>query len=153
MLRSKWVVETHVYDYFDYDGRYSHRQKSFSSLVEAFAYYKEEKAYDVEWDDHSQKTKIYHIFVYENEDKIRQEARREEKRIREEKRRQEEAQKAWEEQWQKREDEIRRILHPEHVEGEYLFDDGSNPFDDVAFNGLVDGADEIPLWAMIDERL
>ena len=36
---------------------------------------------------------------------------------------------------------------------EYIFDDGSSPFDDVAFNGLVDGADEFPLWAMIDERL
>ena len=27
-----------------------------------------------------------------------------------------------------------------------LFDDGSSPFDDVAFNGLVDGAGEFPLW-------
>ena len=92
----------------------------------------------MEWvGDHTHDTKIFHIFVYENE----------------EKKRREEAQKAWEEEWQKREDEIRRVLHPEHVEGEYLFDDGSSPFDDVAFNGLVDGADEFPLWAMIDERL
>ena len=153
MLRSKWVVETHVYDYFDYDGRYSHRQKSFSSLVEAFAYYKEEKAYDVEWDDHAQKTKISHIFVYENEDKIRQEKIREEKRRQEEKKRREKVHKVWEKEYQSRMDEIRRILNPEHVEGEYLFDDGSSPFDNVAFNGLVDGADEFPLWAMIDERL
>ena len=30
---------------------------------------------------------------------------------------------------------------------EYVFDDGENPFeDDVAFNGLVDGAGEFPLW-------
>lgn len=30
---------------------------------------------------------------------------------------------------------------------EYVFDDGDNPFeDDVAFNGLVDGAGEFPLW-------
>lgn len=121
MLRSKWVVETHVYDYFDYDGRYSHRQKSFSSLVEAFAYYKEEKAYDVEWDDHSQKTKIFHIFVYENEEKIRQDKRREEKR-------RERVHKAWEKEYQSRMDEIRRILNPEPVEGEYVFDDDSIQF-------------------------
>lgn len=121
MLRSKWVVETHVYDYFDYDGRYSHKQKSFSSLVEAFAYYKEEKAYDVEWDDHSQKTKISHIFVYENEDKIRQETRREEKR-------RERVHKVWEKEYQSRMDEIRRILNPEPVEGEYVFDDDSIQF-------------------------
>lgn len=128
MLRSKWVVETHVYDYFDYDGRYSRKQKSFSSLVEAFAYYKEEKAYDVEWDDHSQKTKISHIFVYENEEKIRQEKLREEKKVQEEKKRREEAQKAWEKEYQSRMDEIRRILNPEPVEGEYVFDDDSIQF-------------------------
>ena len=30
---------------------------------------------------------------------------------------------------------------------EYVFDDGENPFeDDAAFNGLVDGAGEFPLW-------
>ena len=37
---------------------------------------------------------------------------------------------------------------------EYVFDDGENPFEDlsgkrfdgVAFNGLVDGAGEFPLW-------
>lgn len=35
---------------------------------------------------------------------------------------------------------------PEEPE-EYVFDDGENPFDDdVAFNGLVDGAGEFPLW-------
>ena len=96
--------------------------------------------------DHTHDTKIFHIFVYENEEKIRQEKIREEKRRQEEKKRREEAQKAWEEKWQEREEEIRRILHPEHVEGEYLFDDGSSPFDDVAFNGLVNGAGEFPLW-------
>ena len=116
MLRSKWGGETHVYDYFDYDGRYSHRQKSFSSLVEAFAYYKEEKAYDVEWDDYSQKTKISHIFVYENEEKIRQDKRREEKR-----------REVWKKEYQSRMDEIRRILNPA-VEGEYVFDDDSIQF-------------------------
>ena len=121
MVKSKWVVETHVYDYFDYDGRYSRRQKSFSSLVEAFAYYKEEKAYDVEWDDHSQKTKISHIFVYENEDKTRDEKRREEKR-------RERVHKVWEKEYQSRMDEIRRILNSEPVEGEYVFDDDSIQF-------------------------
>ena len=141
MVKSIWIVEVDEYDYFAGNDV---RQKRFLSLKEAFAYYKKEKGYDMEWvGDHTHDTKILHIFVYENEEKIRQE------KIREEKKRREEARKAWEEEWQKREDEIRRILHPEHVEGEYLFDDGSSPFDDVAFNGLVDGADEFPLWAMI----
>ena len=147
MVKSIWIVEVDEYDYFAGNDI---RQKRFLSLKEAFAYYKKEKGYDMEWvGDHTHDTKIFHIFVYENEEKIRQEKIREEKRRQEEKKRREEAQKAW----QEREDEIRRILHPEHVEGEYLFDDGSSPFDDVAFNGLVDGADEFPLWAMIDERL
>ena len=151
MVKSIWVVEVDEYDYFAGNDV---RQKRFLSLKEAFAYYKKEKGYDMKWvGDHTHDTKIFHIFVYENEEKIRQEKIREEKRRQEEKKRREEAQKAWEEKWQEREDEIRRILHPEHVEGEYLFDDGSSPFDDVAFNGLVDGADEFPLWAMIDERL
>ena len=141
MVKSIWIVEVDEYDYFAGNDI---RQKRFLSLKEAFAYYKKEKGYDMEWvGDHTHDTKIFHIFVYENEEKRRQE----------EKKRREEAQKAWEEKWQEREDEIRRILHPEHVEGEYLFDDGSSPFDDVAFNGLVDGADEFPLWAMINERL
>ena len=141
MVKSIWIVEVDEYDYFAGNDV---RQKRFLSLKEAFAYYKKEKGYDMEWvGDHTHDTKIFHIFVYENE----------EKKVQEEKKRREEARKAWEEEWQKREDEIRRILHPEHVEGEYLFDDGSSPFDDVAFNGLVDGADEFPLWAMIDERL
>ena len=38
---------------------------------------------------------------------------------------------------------------PVSVEPEYVFDDGTNPFEDVndkAFNGLVDGAGEFPLW-------
>ena len=148
MVKSIWIVDVDVYDYFDYGGRLRRPQKRFTSLKEAFAYYKEEKRYDMDLGDHHHITKIFHIFVFENEEKIRQEKIRQE-----EKKRREEAQKAWEEKWQEREDEIRRILHPEHVEGEYLFDDGSSPFDDVAFNGLVDGADEFPLWAMIDERL
>ena len=137
MVKSIWVVEVDEYDYFAGNDV---RQKRFLSLKEAFAYYKKEKGYDMEWvGDHTHNTKIFHIFVYENE----------EKKVQEEKKRREEAQKAWEEEWQRREDEIRCILHPEHVEGEYLFDDGSSPFDDVAFNGLVDEADEFPLWAMI----
>ena len=124
MLRSKWVVETHVYDYFDYDGRYSRRQKSFSSLVEAFAYYKEEKAYDVEWDDHSQKTKISHVFVYENEDKIRQETRREEKR-RKELERAIMALDAELEEWrQKKKEEEDRLSK---LESEYVFDPYAEP--------------------------
>ena len=128
MVKSIWIVEVDEYDYFAGNDV---RQKQFLSLKEAFAYYKKEKGYDMEWvGDHTHDTKIFHIFVYENE----------------EKKRREEAQKAWEEEWQKREDEIRRILHPEHVEGEYLFDDGSSPFDDVAFNGIVDGAGVFPLW-------
>ena len=124
MLRSKWVVETHVYDYFDYDGRYSHRQKSFSSLVEAFAYYKEEKAYDVEWDDHSQKTKISHIFVYENEDKIRQETRREEKRRKERERAIMALDAELEEWYQKKKEEEDRLSK---LESEYVFDPYAEP--------------------------
>ena len=124
MVKSKWVVETHVYDYFDYDGRYSRRQKSFSSLVEAFAYYKEEKAYDVEWDDHTQKTKISHIFVYENEDKIRQDKRREEKR-REERERAIIALDAELEEWyQKKKEEEDRLSK---LESEYVFDPYAEP--------------------------
>ena len=139
MVKSIWIVEVDEYDYFAGNDV---RQKQFLSLKEAFAYYKKEKGYDMEWvGDHTHDTKIFHIFVYENEEKIREEKRRQE-----EKKRREEAQKAWEEKWQEREDEIRRILHPEHVEGEYLFDDGSSPFDDVAFNGIVDGAGVFPLW-------
>ena len=139
MVKSIWIVEVDEYDYFAGNDI---RQKRFLSLKEAFAYYKKEKGYDMEWvGDHTHDTKIFHIFVYENEEKIREEKRRQE-----EKKRREEAQKAWEEKWQEREDEIRRILHPEHVEGEYLFDDGSSPFDDVAFNGIVDGAGVFPLW-------
>lgn len=124
MLRSKWVVETHVYDYFDYDGRYSHRQKSFSSLVEAFAYYKEEKAYDVEWDDHSQKMKISHIFVYENEDKIRQETRREEKRRKERERAIMALDAELEEWYQKKKEEEDRLAK---LESEYVFDPYAEP--------------------------
>ena len=124
MLRSKWVVETHVYDYFDYDGRYSLRQKSFSSLVEAFAYYKEEKAYDVEWDDHSQKTKISHIFVYENEDKIRQETRREEKRRKERERAIMALDAELEEWYQKKKEEEDRLSK---LGSEYVFDPYAEP--------------------------
>lgn len=149
MVKSIWIVDVDEYDYFDYDGRLRRPQKRFTSLKEAFTYYKEEKKYDMDWGDHHHFTKIFHIFVFENEEKIRQEKIREEKKRLEEKKRREEAQKAWEKEYQSRMDEIRRTLHPEHVEGEYLFDDGSSPFDDVAFNGLVDGADEFPLWAMI----
>ena len=152
MVKSIWIVDVDVYDYFDYGGRLRRPQKRFTSLKEAFAYYKEEKRYDMDLGDHHHITKIFHIFVFENEEKIRQEKIREEKRRQEEKKRREEAQKAREEKWQEREDEIRRILHPEHVEGEYLFDDGSSPFDNVAFNGIVEGADELTLWAIIDER-
>ena len=124
MVKSKWVVETHVYDYFDYDGRYSRRQKSFSSLVEAFAYYKEEKAYDVEWDDHSQKTKISHIFVYENEDKIRQETRREEKRRKERERAIMALDAELEEWYQKKKEEEDRLSK---LESEYVFDPYAEP--------------------------
>lgn len=124
MVKSKWVVETYVYDYFDYDGRYSHRQKSFPSLVEAFAYYKEEKAYDVEWDDHSQKTKISHIFVYENEDKIRQETRREEKRRKERERAIMALDAELEEWYQKKKEEEDRLAK---LESEYVFDPYAEP--------------------------
>ena len=124
MLRSKWVVETHVYDYFDYNRRYSHKQKSFSSLVEAFAYYKEEKAYDVEWDDHSQKTKISHIFVYENEDKIKQETRREEKRRKERERAIMALDAELEEWYQKKKEEEDRLSK---LESEYVFDPYAEP--------------------------
>ena len=124
MLRSKWVVETHVYDCFDYDGRYSHKHKSFSSLVEAFAYYKEEKAYDVEWDDHSQKTKISHIFVYENEDKIRDETRREEKRRKERERAIMALDAELEEWYQKKKEEEDRLSK---LESEYVFDPYAEP--------------------------
>ena len=124
MVKSKWVVETHVYDYFDYDGRYSRRQKSFSSLVEAFAYYKEEKAYDVEWDDHSQKTKISHIFVYENEDKIKQETRREEKRRKERERAIMALDAELEEWYQKKKEEEDRLSK---LESEYVFDPYAEP--------------------------
>lgn len=124
MLRSEWVVETHVYDYFDYDGRYSHRQKSFSSLVEAFAYYKEEKAYDVEWDDHTQKTKISHIFVYENEDKIKQETRREEKRRKEREKAIIALDAELEEWYQKKKEEEDRLSK---LESEYVFDPYAEP--------------------------
>ena len=43
---------------------------------------------------------------------------------------------------------LRDIFSESPVEPEeYVFDDGDNPFeDDVAFNGLVDGAGEFPLW-------
>lgn len=39
------------------------------------------------------------------------------------------------------------ISSPSPIEPEeYVFDDGSNPFEDnIAFNGLVDGAGEFPL--------
>lgn len=43
---------------------------------------------------------------------------------------------------------IKEISSPsaEPKEEEYIFDDGSNPFEDVTFNGLADGAGEFPLW-------
>ena len=51
---------------------------------------------------------------------------------------------------------LRDVSSPSPVEPEYVFDDGSNPFNgdvdpfdesfSVAFNGLVDGAGEFPLW-------
>ena len=50
-----------------------------------------------------------------------QETRREEKR-------REKIQKVWEKEYQSRMDEIHRILNPEPVEGEYVFDDDSIQF-------------------------
>ena len=52
---------------------------------------------------------------------------------------------------------LRDVSSPSPVEPEYVFDDGSNPFNGdvdpfdesangLAFNGLVDGAGEFPLW-------
>lgn len=44
---------------------------------------------------------------------------------------------------------LREISSSSPAEPEYVFDDGSNPFEDVknkAFNGLADGAGEFPLW-------
>ena len=119
MVKSIWIVEVDEYDYFAGNDI---RQKRFLSLKEAFAYYKKEKGYDMEWvGDHTHDTKIFHIFVYENEEKIRDETRREEKR-------REKVHKVWEKEYQRRMDEIRRILNPEPVEGEYVFDDDSIQF-------------------------
>ena len=85
MVKSIWIVDVDVYDYFDYGGRLRRPQKRFTSLKEAFAYYKEEKRYDMDLGDHHHITKIFHIFVFENEEKIRQEKIREEKRRKDEK--------------------------------------------------------------------
>ena len=50
---------------------------------------------------------------------------------------------------------LRDVSSPSPVEPEeYVFDDGENPFEDLsgerfdglAFNGLIDGAGEFPLW-------
>ena len=120
MIKSEWVVETNAYDCFDYNRRYRYRETHFSSLEEAFDYYKKEKAYDEEWE----KTKISHIFVYENEEKIRQEKIREEKK----RKREEEALKAidaeLEELYQKKKEEEDRLSK---LESEYVFDPYAEP--------------------------
>ena len=45
MIKSLWVVDVDEYEYFDYDGRLKKKKKRFTSLKEAFTYYKEEKKY------------------------------------------------------------------------------------------------------------
>ena len=118
MVKSIWIVEENEYDFFSGN---ECRQTGFSSLQEAWGRYKERKASDFDFDDHCRRTTIFHTFVYENEEKIRQNKRREEKR-------REKVHKVWEKEYQSRMDEIRRILNPEPVEGEYVFDDDSIQF-------------------------
>lgn len=135
MVKSLWIVDVDVYDYFDYDGRLRRPQKRFTSLKEAFAYYKEEKKYDIDLGDHYQRTTIFHIFVFENEEKMKQEKIREErKRRREEIRRQEKLLKALKEaflrsldpdEWPKN---IENPSSPEPELETYVFDK-----DDVIF--------------------
>ena len=72
MVKSIWVVVVDVYDYSDYFRELMRQQKLFPSLKEAFAYYKEEKKHDIDWGDHSRKTRIFHVFKFKNEDAIKQ---------------------------------------------------------------------------------
>lgn len=72
MVKSIWVVVVDVYDYSDYYSGLIRQQKLFPSLKEAFAYYKEEKKYDMDWKDNSHKTRIFHVFKFKNEDAINQ---------------------------------------------------------------------------------
>lgn len=81
MVKSIWVVVVDVYDYSDYYRGLMHQQKLFPSLKEAFAYYKEEKKYDMDWKDNSRKTRIFHVFKFKNEDAINQAKIRIERRI------------------------------------------------------------------------
>ena len=147
MVKSMWVVEVTEYDCFTGT---SYKQTEFSNMQEAFACYKERKDFD--YGDHYRRTTIFHTFVYEDEEKIRQDKRREERR------RSKEAEK-WETRPMTEEEYeasgLRDISSESPVEPEeYVFDDGENPFEDlsderfdgVAFNGLVYGAGEFPLW-------
>lgn len=121
MLKKIYVVEVNTYDFFDYDGRYRYNRKIFFSLLEAFAFYKKEKLYDVEWDDHSQKTRIFHFFVYEDEEVEKQEKRRKilKRAV---------ARKACEQYQEQYQYEVRDISSRGVDEPEYVFDDGSVEF-------------------------
>lgn len=50
---------------------------------------------------------------------------------------------------------LREISSSSPIEPEYVFDDGRDPFeemsDEVAFNGLIDGAGDFPLWEESDK--
>lgn len=80
MVKSIWVVNVDVHYCFDYYRGSMRQQKLFPSLKEAFAYYKEEKKYDMDWGEHSRKTRIFHVFKFKNEDVIKQAKRRYEKK-------------------------------------------------------------------------
>lgn len=154
MVKSMWVVEENGYDCFTGN---ECRQTRFSSMQEAFGRYKERKAFDFDYGDHCRCTTIFHTFVYQDEEKARQ------AKSREERRRSKEA-----EEWETgpmTEEEYEasgiRVLPSCPTESEFPtesedegidLDDVDFDLDDhlsnvgAAFNGLVDGAGEFPLW-------
>ena len=126
-------------------------------MQEALGCYKERKASDFDYGDHCRRTTIFHTFVYQDEEKARQ------AKSREERRRSKEA-----EEW-----ETRPMTEEEYeasgiTESEFSTEseDEGNDLDDVdfdlddhlsnvgaAFNGLVDGAGEFPLWENDSRKL
>ena len=135
MVKSIWVVEENEYDFSGNECR----QTRFSSMQEALGCYKERKASDFDYGDHCRRTTIFHTFVYQDEEKARQ------AKSREERRRSKEA-----EEW-----ETRPMTEDEGID----LDDVDFDLDDhlsnvgAAFNGLVDGAGEFPLWENDSRKL
>ena len=125
MVKSVWIVKEDEYDWFTGN---EHKQTEFSSMQEAFVHYKKRKMSDIDYGDQYHYTRIFHFFVYENEEKAQQ------AKIREERRRNKEM-KGWEfgetRPMTEEEDKasgIREISSSPVEPEKYVFDDDSVQF-------------------------